>query len=232
MKMILRLFIVSCACFCAVHAADTVKVLQKTITFSDAKTRQKLSIEAFAFVNGNEKETANTRWYSTFPCENVLAFYWTQQDLADFFAVNHLITNNSSVTIEYDLAANGAIKIVEPGQKATSLLTMQATISPEVQIFKELVILLGKKDKNGLQAFVAKHSIEKIENITSMAIIALAGVIPVPDDLENFSKILEGKVKITKPTQITGKYIFVPAEIMLALHEAAAQEQNASGNQA
>lgn len=234
MNMFLRSFILSCACFGAVHVLGSAIVLQKEINLGkDPKTNKTIVIKAFALVNSGEKENADTRWYSVFPLENELAFFCTQSGQSDAFPITHLLKTEKITTVEFDLA-DKEIKttVVEAGKKAKSLFTMQLTVSRDIETFKEFVVLLAKADQKGLQAFVNKHTIEKIEEIANNAIVSRGECFITADDKEKYDDIVAGKIKVTGPTQLKGQYVFLPArEILEALiAEAAALEaQNKSG---
>ena len=94
--------------------------------------------------------------------------------------------------------------------------------------------MLGKADKNALETFVNKHSIETIEEISNNAIISRGEFLIAADDKEMCENIRDGKVKLSKPTQLTGKYVFIPAREFLEalMAEAAQQEAQQKADQA
>ena len=100
------------------------------------------------------------------------------------------------------------MKILQTNQKPESLLTMKVTFSEEFQIFRELLILLAKADKNDLQTFSNKHSFKKVVDIIYCAIFTQCQLIAWPDDEQQLQHVLEGKIQITQPTQLTGKFVF------------------------
>lgn len=229
MNTFLRSCIIACASFGALYAADTVKVLEKEINLGkDPKTNDKLVIKAFTFLKNNEKENQDTRWYAVFPYEKELVFYCTQGGQSDVFSVNAVVTATETSVVEFDLADKEfRPKTVESGKKATSLFTMKLTLSAEIQIYKEFVILLAKADKKALQSFVNKHSIEAIEEISNNAILSRGELLIAADDKETCEKIREGKIKLSKPMQMTGKYVFLPAREVIEALLAEAKEQDA-----
>jgi hypothetical protein len=221
----LRTVIISCACFCTAQATTQAIVLQKEVLL---KTDTKIKIRAFALVNKGQLPTQDTCWYSVFPIEGQLAFYCEQGGEKVLFPVTHVIQITDPTIIEFDLSDKELKSaIVEPGKKVSSLLTMKISFSPEIQIFKELVILLGKADKSNLEAYINNHSAEIIEEILCNAIINQGDFAIIADDKEACENIREGKLKISKPTQLTGKYVFIPAqEVLAALMAAEEAQQN------
>lgn len=242
MNTLLRLCLISCASFCSIQAIDSIRVLEKDINLgNDPKTNNKIVIKAFAFLKNNEKEE-ETRWYGVFPYAKELVFYCSISDQSFVLPVNDVVTAKDSTIVEYNLNDKTFdAKIVKPGTKATSLFTMKLTLTPEPQLFQEFVILLAKADKAALQAFVSKNSVEKVIEAADNAIAtwvtifkmsqgeAQGTLLIVADDKDTFDKIKNGTTKLSKPLQLTGKYVFLPAdavvEAMLA-EEAQQQEVN------
>ena len=105
---------------------------------------------------------------------------------------------------------------------------MHVTISPDVQLFKELLILIAKGNIKALTAFINKHTLKTIEETIEKALESQGTCFISCDDQDALDALMQTKKPVTKPIAFTGKLIFVPMQELLeaALEEVAQQEQS------
>lgn len=233
MNSFLRLLVIFCMCCCSLHLLGAIKVVEKEVNLGEeleVAVWKKVKINAFAFLKDNEEVAEETIWYGVFPFQEEFIFYLGKKGQALVCPVNMVLTTAATTTIEFDKEMQP--KIVDKDKKATSLLTMQISFSPEVKLFKEFVILIVNGDKKALQTFVTKHTTEAIISVALKAQVTLllnqGNLSMIMDDNVKFENIINGKIHIEKPTQLTGKFVFISErECLAALSSIINEEENA-----
>ena len=233
MNMLSRSLCISCLWSLATYATP-ITILEKQLEIGkDPKTQKALMIKTYSFVPAGTKETADTRWLSVFPYEvNVngklvkeLIFFSTQKGLDDIFPITHIISYQPSFDTDIDPTAQ--YPIVDPQKPKTSgqtpsLVTMHVTFAQDLQLFKELLILLAKGNVKALTAFVNKYTLPTVDETIEKALDSQGVCYIACDDPETLEALMQAKKPVTNAVQLTGKLSFVP---LAALQEALADLQ-------
>jgi len=83
-------------------------------------------------------------------------------------------------------------------------------LDAQVQIFRDIVILIAQNDKKNLAALIEKHSLTTINEIIERAVDCQCICLPFFDDIDTIEKALQQGADFNKPLSYTGKVIFLP----------------------
>ncbi len=232
MNIASRFFLITCLGTLTNYAA-AVTILEKQLELGkDPKTQKFLMAKAYSFVDEASKETTDTRWITVFPYENELLFFSTQKGLNDCFPVTSIISTQPTFDVDIDPTAQEPIQ--DPKNKTTkkspSMVTMHISIAPDVQLFKDLVILIAKGNTKALSSLINKHTLKNIEQAIDSALDCQGTCIITCDDQESLDILMESKKPATKPMSFTGMLVFVPMQELL--EAALAEEANKKDNDA
>ena len=235
--MISRSLLISCLSSVLAYAAP-ITILEKQLALGkDPKTQKTLMAKGYSFTEGDSKESVTTRWVTVFPYENELIFYTTQNGIEDCFPVTNIITTQPSFDVPVDPSAQNPIMAKQPvktAEPALGLASMHVTIAPDVQLFKELLILIAKGNVKALTALINKHTLKTVEETIDKALSSQGECFISCDDLNALESLMQTKTPITKPVTLTGQLIFAPLQELLeqVLAEEAEQlEQNKANAQ-
>ena len=81
---------------------------------------------------------------------------------------------------------------------------MHVTIAPNVQLFKDLLILLAKGNAKALTNLVNKYTLKTIAETIETALDSQGACLISCDDQEKLESLMQAKDKITKPVVLTG----------------------------
>ena len=110
----------------------------------------------------------------------------------------------------------------------SSLVTMEVTFDPDLQIFKNLLILIAKGNAQALTSFAQQNTLKKIDMIIEKALDCQGTCYIECDDVETFESLIQAKKIPTGSITLTAKLTFVPMQAILeqALAETSQNEQN------
>lgn len=227
MNIMSRSFLISCLLIITANAAP-IKILEKQVDLGkDPKTQKTQMLKFFRFTEGTTTETADTRWFAVLPDENELVFLSLQNDSVDFFPVTRIISTQPSFVVEIDPTTQDLF--VDPQEakaagRKPSMGTMQVTISPELQLFKEIIILIAKNNVKALENLANKRTLSIIEDAIQKALDCKGECLLQCDDPETLESIMQTKSPISKPIVLKGQVNFVPKQAMLKMQEMILEE--------
>lgn len=234
MNMLSRSLLISCIGLTTAYINATT-VLEKQVDLGkDPKTNKTIVVKAYSLVEDNAKETADSRWIAVLPDGKELIFFTTKHNLNDAFVITPIISYQQSFDTYIDPTAENPIldpqQAISANQK-NSMATMHVTMSPDVQLFKDLAILLAQGNVKGLTTFVNKYGINRIEETITKALDCQGVCFIAPDDPEKLDSLLQTKQPILEPTTLTGKISFIPKEVIEELLIQMLQQEQDNANQ-
>jgi hypothetical protein len=181
----------------------------------DPNTQKKLVIKAYHF---EENKNGNQCDLAVFAQEKNLLFFANIDNQPFCLPISHIISMASIFETTIDPTADESNIDQQPASKQLStsaLITLKAKISPELQIFKSLSILLAKGNIKTLTTFANTCSFNTLIDIVTTAIISQGLYYIQVDDKDGLTKILEAKKALAAPVTFTGEITFIPAELLL-----------------
>jgi len=227
MNTLSRSLLIPCLWSIAAYAAP-IKILEKQVDLGkDPKTQKTLLVKFYSFAQDGAVETANTRWFSVIPQENELVFLSLENDAVDFFPVTRIISTQPSFAVDIDPTAQNPFidqKEAKAARLKPSMATMHVTISPELQLFKEIIILIAKNNVKALATLVNKRTLSIVEDTIQKALDCKGECFLQCDDPATFESIMTSADPITKPIALKGQVTFIPKEAILKMQEMILEE--------
>jgi hypothetical protein len=225
MDKIIRFLLINCLASYTMFIS-AVTILEKQLNIGrDPKTEKILQARGFAFVEGSSA-TPDTHWICVYPYEKEIYVYSEKNDRRNAFPISALISTKTAFDIIIDPTTKqqAAAQDIRAGKP---MITLHLTLDPQVQIFKNLVILMAKNDRNGLLTLINEHSLTTINQVIEKAVECQGECAPEPDDIEALAKTLQQDSGLNASVSFTGKVIFfsiaeLAQEVMHLLEE---QEQ-------
>lgn len=211
MNIFSRSFLFSCIFVVANQAFGGITILEKIIDLGTSpKDQTKYVTQGFAFTEG--PETDQTIYLATFPLpqEKKLFFCICHKKGIAEFNVTNILTATTTLQI-------------------TNNISLKLSFSPEVELFKQLIIALTRKDKKALQQLAEKNTIQKIEDCIIMAAQCEGIIVPLPKDADALNKLMDSEAELKSPVIVDGIMDFASPEMLEELAQAlaaAAQQQN------
>lgn len=227
MNTIIRSFFIICL-ISITSLTQAISVLVKDINLGeDPATKKILMVKAYAFVEGRA-ETANTRWLGIIAYEKELFMYSIHNNKTRVTPISQVVTTQPSFDILLDPVTGKEWSDEQHKEHSHFPITLHVTLAPEIQIFKELIILMAQNNTKALTSLVDKHSFAKINEIIDSAIESQAAFLPKCDDNKTLASILQKKQALVKPVTLTGQVTFFTVdefskEIIEGLDEEAEQ---------
>jgi hypothetical protein len=224
MNTLIRSCFITCLFSITVYA-NHITVLKKEVNLNDPKTQKTLTVAAYAFLEGSSAETSSTRWIGLFPYENELMFFSIEKEYIDF-PVTKIISTQQTFKVFIDPTAQEPI--IDPqttNGDHSSLIAMEVTFDTDMQIFRNLLILIAEGNVKTITAFIEKNTHNKIDEIISKVIDCGSSCYIECDDLEKFEALMQAKRLPATPVNLTGKLKFIPLQAIQAMLEQALAEE-------
>lgn len=211
MNMFSRFLLFSSVVLVATQSCSAINILEKVINIrTSPKDDTKDVARGFAFSEG--PETNETVYFATFPVpkEKRLFFCICHKNGITDFEVTNIMTTALTLPI-------------------TDKISLKLSLSPEVELFKQLIIALTRKDKKALLQLAEKNTIKKIEDCIIIATQCEGIIVPLPSDTDAFNNLVETEAQLKSPVFIDGVMDFASPELLEELAQAwaaAAQDQN------
>lgn len=214
MNMLSRCFFIACFLSATVYASCITVSTSSIALGEDPKTHKNLTATAYSFTDNSAKGDESARLLSVFSYEKELVFFTTKNNLADIFPIAHIVSSKQNFKVYIDPASpNFILQELKDSANNQSIVTLEVRIDPQVQVFKELLILIAQGDIKNLESFANKHSLTEINEIIDRALDCQGNCYIECDNKEAFDAILQKQYANQEQT-LTGKYTFIPLQII------------------